>query len=435
MKLFRTTFLALMSTGLLMAQDISPVFFGQNHWLAHNDENRVGYLHLLWPKVQEGGIQLVRIGGNAYNIQPPSLARWTAMVDSVQAIGAEPLLQVPYTFSAEESTALVKHFNGPGRKPVRYWSIGNEPMLHDKMTLEEAHTYLRRIAPALRAADPGIVILISDEAWMRRPAYEALCGGAFDMTGKDAAGRWLIDGFTFHNYPNGEKFERIDLIETGVRKIRDEIKGLVELMEQANRKHGRSGAARLTWGLTEVNVTWANPDRDIEGHGNPSFLGGQFLAEVFGLGLEYGALTVAPWCISETDSVKTDFGFLGLPPDFSPRSSYYHTQMMARHFKGRFMATQSRDPLVKIIGARTDGQISILVMNQDQAGERVMTLQLGSGEGALVAGAGLKRTLAITLPAQTSQLLVLDADGKLRERITYGIIHNLRNLPPQVERF
>ena len=70
--------------------------------------------------------------------------------------------------------------------------------------------------------------------------------------------------------------------------------------------------AALLWGLTEVNVTYINPDREISGIGNTSFLGGQFIAEIYGIGLEFGAFTVDPWCISETDRVSTDFGFLGL---------------------------------------------------------------------------------------------------------------------------
>ena len=357
------------------------------------------------------------------------------MVDSVQAIGAEPLLQVPYTFTAAQATELVRHFNVPGRNPIRYWSIGNEPMLHDKISLAEVHAYLMRIAPALRAADPSIKILISDEAWMRQPAYEALCGGNLDMTGKDAAGRWLIDGFSFHSYPNGEKYVRNDVIATGVQKIRDQAKALIALIEQANLKQGRTGDARLSWSLTEVNVTYANPDRDVEGNGIPSFVGGQFLAEIFGVGLEYGALTVAPWCINETDDVKTDFGFLGLPPDFSPRSSYYHTQMMAQYFKGHFMKTASADALLKIIGARNEKQISILVLNEDQQGDRTFKLSLSLDGSPMRADAGLKTNLEVTIPSQTSQLYVMNANGKLLEKITYGLAQNLRNLPPQSERY
>jgi len=58
MKLFRLALVALLTGGWLVAQEISPVFFGQNHWLADGDEGRTGYLHLLWPKVKESGIQL-----------------------------------------------------------------------------------------------------------------------------------------------------------------------------------------------------------------------------------------------------------------------------------------------------------------------------------------------------------------------------------------
>ncbi len=430
MKSFRIFFLSLLATGLLGAQEISPVFYGQNHWLADRDENRTGYLHLLWPKVKESGVQLIRIGGNAYNIHPPTRVRWTAMVDSVQAIGAEPLLQVPASFTAAQAADMVAHFNAPGRTPIRYWSIGNEPMLHDATPLADVHAYLLRIATALRAADPSIKILISDEAWLRLPAYEALCGGSMDLTGKDAAGRWLIDGFSFHSYPNGEKFTRHDVVVTGGQKIRNEARQLVTLLEQANRKHGRQGEARLSWALTEVNVTYANPDRAIEGFGNPSFLGGQFVAEVFGIGLEYGALTVAPWCLNETDAVKTDFGFLGLPPDFPPRSSYYHTQMMSCYLKGRFMKTVSPDPLVKLIGTRTEDRIAVLVMNQDQSAARTISLSLRLGDAPWQADAGLPGVVSLKIPAECTRLYVLDGAGRLLRIITYGVSENLRQLPP-----
>jgi hypothetical protein len=186
-----------------------------------------------------------------------------------------------------------------------------------------------------------------------------------------------------------------------------------------------------------VNVTYANPDRDLEGIGNPSFLGGQFLAEIFGIGLEYGALTVAPRCIDEPDNVKTDFGFLGLPPDFAPRSSYYHTQMMARHFRGHFMKTASKDPLLKIIGARDDRQISLLVLNEDPQADRTfkLSLALNRDDSLLQADADLPKSLDGKIPSQTSQLYVFDTHGRLRETVTYGIQQALRFLAPQTTRF
>ena len=414
------------------------MLFGQNHWLAQGDENRTGYLHLLWPKVKESGVQLIRIGGNHYEVEPPSWARWTAMVDSVQAIGVEPLLQVPRQFTAEQATRLVKHFNRPGRRPIRYWSIGNEPMLHDKTSLEEVHAYHLRIATALRAADPTIKIFAFDEAYLREDAYAALCGGALDLTGKDAAGRWLIDGFNYRSYPNGESFGRADVTVTGVEKIRAQTKALVALIERANQKHGRVGEARLRWGLTELNVTYANPDRNVEGYGNPSFLGGQFIAEIFGIGMEYGAWTVAPWSLNETDAVKTDFGYLGLPPDFPPRSSYYHEQMLARSFTGSYMVTKSNQPLVKVIGAKTKAGFAVMVLNQETEREfgfdAVLNAQGSSTKDLVIqADAALKTVTAGTIAPQTTQVLEYNRSGKLISKTTYGVIDNLRNLPPKVE--
>lgn len=419
----------------LHAQDISPLLFGQNYWLGEGDESRTGYLHLLWPRVREGGVQLIRIGGNEYNIHPPSLARWTAMVDSVQAIGAEPLVQIPAFFTDAQVTKLVQRLNGKERKAVRYWSIGNEPMLHDEYTLPQVHAYLLRIATALRAADPAVRILISDEAWLRAPVYEALCGGDLDLTGKDAAGRWLIDGFSFHSYPNGEKFERSDVTTTGVDKIRNDVQKLVALLDRANALHGRTGEARLRWALTEVNVTYANPNRDIEGIGNPSFVAGQFMAEIFGIGMEYNALTIAPWALNEPDNVKTDFGFFGLPPDFAPRSSYYHAQMMAEHLNGRFMKTVSQDPLLKLIGTRSGKRIAILILNEDLEKSRSFEVSLSLDGSPLQADAGLKARLTGEIASQTSQVYVLNSDGKIVERITYGLAENLRYFPPQRKRF
>ena len=156
----------------------------------------------------------------------------------------------------------------------------------------------------------------------------------------------------------------------------------------------------------------------------------QFVAEVFGIGLEYGALTVAPWCLNETDAVKTDFGFLGLPPDFPPRSSYYHTQMMSCYLKGRFMKTVSPDPLVKLIGTRTEDRIAVLVMNQDQSAARTISLSLRLGDAPWQADAGLPGVVSLKIPAECTRLYVLDGAGRLLRIITYGVSENLRQLPP-----
>jgi hypothetical protein len=426
-------------TAPVNAQEISPHLFGQNHWIAEGDEgNRVGFLHLLWPKVQESGVRTVRIGGNGYNHHLPERRRLSAMIDSIRQISAEPILQVPRHFTAIQAMELVEYFTTLGERKVRYWSIGNEPLLDRKTTIEEVLATILRIAPAMKKVDPTIRIFVFDECELREPAYRALCGGRLDITGIKESGSWLIDGFSFHKYPNGKEFNRDDVVFSGPETILKQTRTLVQMMDEADKKHGRAGDAKLMWALTEVNVTYANPDREISGFGNASFLGGQFMAEIFGVGMQYGAFTVTPWCISETDAVSTDFGYLGLPREFYPRSSYYHTQMMARNMKGRFMPTSGNQTYVKSVGSISEDQIGVLVMNEDQNHDFDFDLILNKeGQSAktlvLRADAKLDKRISGTLGNQTTVMFIFDSQGSLVKQITYGLQQNLKNQPPEVK--
>ncbi|MBN1362012.1 MAG: hypothetical protein JW993_15560 [Sedimentisphaerales bacterium] len=404
--------------------------------MAQSDEGqRPGYLHLLWPEVGDSGVRLVRIGGAGYESRFPDRPRLATMIATIRGIGAEPLLQVPRRFSAEQASELVRDLSSLPSGKVRFWSIGNEPLLHDRDGIEKVYEYILRIAPALKAADPALKVFVFDECEMRTAAYEALCGGKLDVTGKDANGNWMVDGFTFHRYPNGRDFTREDVVLRSAEGIRQSARALVAMMEKADRKHGRTGDTRLLWGLTEVNVTYANPDRKIDGIGNASFLGGQFMAEMFGIGMELGAFTVAPWCINETDRVATDFGYLGLPPEFHPRSSYYHMQLMARHMTGQFVRSSTNDREVKSIATRSSQGLAVMVLNQ--ALDRDFEYEILSGPKAtsskslvVTVDAGLPARYAGRLPRQTTVLLLFDAEGRPLVRHTYGLGDNQENRPP-----
>jgi hypothetical protein len=438
------------------AQKISPNLFGQNHWMDKSDEgSRPGYIYMLWPKIKASGIKTVRIGGGGYERRLPKRETLTAIIDSIQSIGAEPVLQVPSTYTADQATELVKFFNkNPDRKPIKYWSIGNEPLLrvrnnHEAMmkALEEVvYPFLTRLAPAMKAADPTIKILVFDCEGLpvdntekfNYEAYEALCGGRLDITGKDKNGNWMVDGITFHSYPNNRNYTRDHVVFSSTYMIRQSTKQLLELIDRANRKNGRTGDAKLMWGLTEINVTAGNPDREITGIGCPSFLGGQFIAEMYGIGMENGALVVSPWSISETDRVRTDFGYIGLPTDFYPRSSYYHTQMMAQNMKGEFMPTASSNSYVKTIGSKSDDEICIMILNRDQAHDFIFDLILNkAGDSpkplAVHADAGLNKTITDTIPNQTTMMFLLSKTGEIKKKYIYGITQNLKNLPPDVK--
>jgi hypothetical protein len=421
------------------AQEISPFLFGQNHWIATGDEgNRIGYMDVLWPKIKESGVKCIRIGGNAYNHNFPERKRLTAIIDSIRHIGAEPLLQVPVGFTAIQAMELVEYYTRPGKKKVQYWSIGNEPLLHKDFTTEQIHEYIMRIAPAMKKVDPAIKIFVFDECELREAAYRDLCGGRLDIAGLKENGAWLIDGFNFHRYPNGREFNRDNVVFSGPENILKQSILLNQIMDEANKKYNRTGNAKLMWGLTEVNVTYANPDREISGYGNTSFLGGQFMAEVYGIGMQLGAFSINPWCISETDAVSTDFGYLGLSREFYPRSSYYHTQIMAQNMSGSSMNTSDNQKYVKTVGSISKDQISILVMNQDQKTDFDFDLILnknGKSKKPLLinADAALNVTFSGRVENQTSVMFVFDAKGTLIRQITYGLKQNLKNQAPEVK--
>jgi hypothetical protein len=435
---FATMMIYLVFISGLSAQEISPYLFGQNHWLADGDEGRVGYIHMLWPQIQASGVRTIRIGGNGYNRNLPAREKLSAMVDSIRHIGAEPFLQVPDDFTAIQATELVEYFTKIGEKRVQYWSIGNEPLLHDEFTIDETYEYIMRIAPAMKRVDPTIKIFVFDECELRESAYADLCGGRLDITGLKENGSWLIDGFSFHKYPMGREFNRDDVLFKGPEIIRSQVNMLVEMMKRANKKHKRTGDAVLMWALTEVNVTYANPNREISGYGNPSFLGGQFIAEIFGIGIEYGAFTVNPWCISETDAVSTDFGYIGMPREFYPRSSYYHMQMMAQNVTGRFLPTFSNQKLVKTIGSISDNRICVMVMNQDQNTDFNFEILLdknteSSTDLVIRADAALDKRINGSIPNQTTLLFVFNVKGTLIKQITYGMRQNLIYQKPEAK--
>ena len=426
-------------TSTSFAQEISPWLFGQNYWMENNSERqRPGYINKLWPMVQESGIKMVRIGGIGYERRFPDKAKLTAMIDSIRGIGAEPLVQVPRDISNEDVTRLIKEFKYSNGKGIRFYSIGNEPICNELEKFDEVYEYLTRLCPVMKAADPSIKILVFDACTFYEEEYAALCGGRLDITGKDKNGNWMIDGFTFHNYPNGREFERHNVVFSGPQSIERQVQLLVEMMERANKKHDRIGKEELVWGLTETNVTYANPNREISGYGNPSFLGGQFIAEMYGIGMKYGAFTVDPWCISETDRISSDFGYIGLPSEFYPRSSYYHTQMMAKHMKGEFLETECSNSYVKTIASISKDEICMMILNEDQFNDYDFDLVLNedsNSKKALVirADLDLDKTISGNIPNQTTLMFVFSRSGEVLKQYTYGLPHNLKYLPPEVK--
>lgn len=428
---------------------ISPYLFGQNHWIADGDEGRTGYIHLLWPKINDSGIRLVRIGGNHYNNRNHPLfsdanrETMNAWINSIRGIEAEPYFQIPagkgpaHDLPVQQVVELVKEYQYVDGKGIRFYCIGNEPLLHDRDGIQKVYDYVMKLAPAMKAADPTIKIFIFEECSLFEEPHRRVIGGDLDLTGKDKNGNWMIDGISFHRYPGARTRDHV--VFYGPNNVRRQTEMLMEMLDYANNKHGRTGDAELLWGLTEFNVTTSNPDREITGIGNTSFLGGQFIAEIYGIGMEFGAFTMTPWCISETDRVRTDFGYIGLPMDFHPRSSYYHTQMMALNMKGAFLPTSSSNSYVKTIGSKSDDEICIMLLNRDEHNDFDFDLILNSDTRsdkplAVHADLGLDVDIEGHIPNQTTMMYVLSETGDVKRQYTYGLQHNLKYQPPEVTR-
>lgn len=83
-------------------QTKSPYLIGQNVWLDPTDA--------IWNKVAACGVGSIRIGGIGYDDNMPDRPTLMNWVKRIKAMGAEPILQVPHTWSTDQALSLVKYF-------------------------------------------------------------------------------------------------------------------------------------------------------------------------------------------------------------------------------------------------------------------------------------------------------------------------------------
>ena len=402
---------------------LSPYLVGQNFWYPSSVSS-------LWPVVKASGVALMRIGGNAPNKTPPSEAQLADWVAQVRAIGAEPVVQVSQASTDAQAGALVTALNVTRRLGVRYWNIGNEPDL-DKVPVADVGTYVRGHASAMKAADPTIRIFAPDLASYNEAYLGPLVGGAEDVTGKDANGRFYVDGVTFHTYPHGATYTRADVVGSAAG-LRANVAKLRAALAAADAKHGRSGATKLAWALGEFNLTYANPAaNDVGDLGVTSFINGQFFAEVFAVAMEAGAEYAATWSVQEADGGRgtADLGYLDGPvATAKPRSSYWHLQLVAQRFHGRYAPATSTQPNVKAFGAGDGDTLAVMILNEDAATKYTFSLALGAAKPAPDAGAvtlhvdsELAATFTGSIDAQATAVLLFDRGGAMVKRIDYMI--------------
>ncbi|OGX87042.1 hypothetical protein BEN47_12070 [Hymenobacter lapidarius] len=446
LRLFLLSWLALAAAH---AQPISPYLAGQNAWLPTALGSQVfnGQLDRLWPMVQQSKVRMVRIGGNGVNSNLVTNAQYIALIDSIRRIGAEPMVQVSEgrgRFTAAQAAQVVQHVNITMQRNIKYWIIGNEPDLnnasHPNPTpVAGVETYIKAFASAMKAVDPAI-LTVGPENAAYNGYYPALVGGANDITGRDANGRYYIDVISFHTYPFNGTQTRAGVVN-GTTNLTNNTINLLGLMANANALHNRTGANALRWALTEFNVDFANPTvNTVEGVGVHSFLNGQFWAEVFGVGMKYEGLSMQPWSIHESGGARGvgDLGYIdgGTPSTFKPRSAFWHEMLVSENLHGTNLNATDNQALVKVLSSTDNGTTAVMLLNESDATDYDFTLQLntaaapGAAPLKINVPAGINNFYDDKIYAQSTLVLLFNAQGALTRKVVYSLQHAQQTLPP-----
>jgi hypothetical protein len=460
-KLTRLIQIALILFGLtglnetVKAQTISTNFFGENAWMPDTigDVNNCneppcllyGKLHKNWNKVKESGAQVVRFGGIAADRNMPTKYQYIKMIDSIRANGMEPIIQVPfrkYHYTAQQAADIVTYINVTKGKNIKYWIIGNEPDLgYSYSTASQVANYIKPFASAMKAVDPTIKIIGPETAWYDTNIINGLTtpNGPDDITGKDAAGRYYIDIISFHTYPFNGSQTRSQVISklASAGGLKDNLGALNSRLASCNTAHGRTGANALKTAITEANINWQNSSSDdLYGNGANSFIGGQFIAEMLGIGMKKGVEFINIWSVIEGNSTTLDIGYIDAQTGVK-KPSFYHFKMMAENFKGEVANGTSNLSNVKVFGSKNAEKIQVLVMNQDQTTSYNFSVRLNNDPVTankplkINVDAGLAKEYAETIPAQSTMLLTFNAQGNIISKTEYSLTtHAAAGLAP-----
>jgi hypothetical protein len=265
----------------------------------------------------------------------------------------------------------------------------------------------------MKAADPTIKIFVPDECDWYDTMYNSLLGGSNDITGKDGNGRYYIDGVSFHRYPQNIT----DYATAGANDIIERIVKAKTRVDYANNLQGRTGANALQWGIGEFNAG--------NGAGACTFGNGQMFAQVYGAIMKYNGLYGETWSMFESSGSCAGYDFSFINANNTPRSSYYHMQMVAQNFTGSYLDGTKNLAGIRTYGAADTGanRIAVMLINVD-GGAHACTIRLNSdaitsGECQVNIPANVATSYTQTINGQTSMVLVFNLQGKIVKTITY----------------
>ena len=405
------------------AQQISSNLVGTNVWYIDPSEQ-------VWNLTKECGVKTIRIGGHAYDKKMPSNDTLLDWVRKIQAMGAEPVIQVSKYEPAEVAAALVKLFNiekHEGIKPVKYWNIGNEPWLQANRPPQSTmgsmvEEYFKPISAAMKAVDPSIKIYGPNECDYM-DYYDDLFGGKNDITGKvPGKDYYYCDGLTWHRYPQGNG----DPATEGANDFKVRSAKTKAKVDQINKLHNRKGEDALQWGIGEYN---SKGGPEVHSWGN-----GQMFGAVLGYCMEYEANFATSWSMFEHggDRKGSDFSFID-GANMSPRASYWHMQLVAKYFLGKYLNGIVQDTNFIVYGAQKDDQTSVMIMNRGLGEAKEYTLYLkdikkkSSGLNLAIQGKQ-KGIYKDVIQPRATQVLIFKGDSITKINYTSNDFENER--PP-----
>lgn len=342
-------------TNTVTGTKISPILVGNNVWYRNPTDQ-------VWDLTAQSGVTSIRIGGHSYDKKMPSKAELLDWVKRIQAMGAEPIMQVSQYDSAAAAADLVKYFNVDlaSGKPIKYWNIGNEPWLQNgKPALSTVgamvEAYFKPRSAAMKLVDPTIKIYGPNECYYMDEAMNDLFGGNNDISGKiPGKDYYYCDGITWHRYPQDTN---INLAYEGIEDFKNSIIKCKAKVDFVNAKHNRNDDDALGWGIGEFNGkggtqvhTWQN---------------GQMFGGILDLCMKYGATYATTWSMFENDGNRkgTDFSSID-GTNMIPRPSYRHMQMIAKNFKGIYAEGTSSLSDIITFGSINGNIISVMIMNR-----------------------------------------------------------------------
>ena len=419
------TILFLCNGKVLKAQQISPYLIGNNAWYDGP------ILANLWDDMALAKFQSIRIGGNAAEGYGTNYARYISLINGIRLAKAEPIVQVPHTFTAQQAIDLITNINITNGMKIKLWNISNEPDLGSNNFGNAAavSTYIKRISSALKSVDPTIIVMGPETSWYQNAAYMTpLIGGTADITGKDAAGNYYIDVATFHKY----MFTDIVGLEADVNNLLAKL-----TIVNANRPTGK----KLSWGLTEFNTSYDNSLNTSADQNVWSFHAGQLFAEIYGLGMRKGAFAMNAWSMLEgqTERAGTDLSLFD--KDYKGRSNYYHCLMLGQNLKKNYVSTTDNQSTVVVIPMADSTGVAVMILNENRTSGYDYSLRLDNGAFTLPhalqikVNAGINMEITGSITQHATQTLVFNTLGTMVKRYTYTSLDAEGRGEPLVEYF